>query len=121
VNDTPDEYTDDDRFDKPGIRGQWVVIAESESKTMAEFAVNGLKSYDIPAVLDSGAGFLGTAGMQLRSLSDGKLATFKILTPVEYAEEAREVVKVFLGDGSSSDDDFDDEYTDGDSGDDEED
>ncbi|NMC42667.1 MAG: hypothetical protein GYA46_02000, partial [candidate division Zixibacteria bacterium] len=30
---------------------QWVVVGETESRTLAEFAVDGLKSYEIPAVL----------------------------------------------------------------------
>lgn len=99
-----------DRFDdngpeeptgEVGGRARWIVVAEVTNRTMAEFAVNGLKSYDIPAVLDAGAGFLGTAGLELRSIYTGKLDTFKVKVPEEYEEEAAEVVKLFLGDKGS--------------------
>jgi hypothetical protein len=78
------------------IRSTWVAIAEVDNRTLAEFAVNGLKSYDIPAVLDSRAGFLGAAGMQLRSFHSGKTDMFRILVPPDREEEASEVVKIFL-------------------------
>lgn len=83
--------------DKVGVRSSWVVIAEVENRTLGEFAVNGLKSYDIPAVLDLRPGYLGTAGLQLRSMRTGKLETFKVMVPPEYQEEAAEVVKLFVG------------------------
>lgn len=82
-----------------GVRSQWEVIAEVESRTLAEFAVNGLKSYEIPAVIDSRAGFLGAAGLKLRSLKDGKVLKFKVLVPIEFKDEAVEVVKIFVGGG----------------------
>lgn len=91
------------------VRAKWVVVAETVNRTLAEFAVNGLKSYDIPAALDARAGFLGSVGLKLRSFKDGKLQTFKILSPAEFAEEAAEVVKIFLGD--SDDPGKDREYT----------
>jgi hypothetical protein len=79
------------------IRPNWVMVGEAPNRTIAEFAVNGLQSYDIPAIIDSRPGFLGTAGMQLRSLRTGKVDMFRILVPAEYEEEAKEVVKIFLG------------------------
>jgi hypothetical protein len=88
---------DNELPDDVGIRADWVEIAETASRTIAEFAVNGLKSYDIPAVIDAKAGFLGAAGLQLRSMRTGKLDMFRILVPAEYREEATEVVKIFLG------------------------
>jgi hypothetical protein len=87
--------------DEVGIRSNWVVIAEESNRTVAEFAINGLKSYDIPAVLDSRSGFLGTAGLTLRSMRTGKVDTFKIMVPPDVAEEAAEVVKIFLGDSDA--------------------
>lgn len=92
------------------VRPNWVAVGEVPNRTLAEFAVNGLKSYDIPAIIDSRPGFLGTAGMQLRSLRTGKVDMFRILVPAEYEEEAKEVVKIFLGGGESdSPDDADSE------------
>lgn len=83
------------------IRPNWVAVGEAPNRTIAEFAVNGLKSYDIPAIIDSRPGFLGTAGMELRSLRTGKVDMFRILVPAEYEEEAKDVVKIFLGDDES--------------------
>lgn len=83
-------------------RSNWVAVGEAPNRTVAEFAVNGLKSYDIPAIIDSRPGFLGTAGMQLRSLRTGKVDMFRIMVPAEYEEEAKDVVKMFLG-GDESD------------------
>lgn len=82
-----------------GKRSQWEIVAEVDNRTLAEFAINGLKSYEIPAVIDSQAGFLGAAGLKLRSLKDGKVLKFKILVPVEFKDEAAEVVKIFVGGG----------------------
>ncbi len=79
------------------IRGNWVAIAETANRTIAEFAVNGLKSYDIPAVIDAKPGFLGTAGLQLRSMRTGKVDMFRIMVPAEFKEEAADIVKIFLG------------------------
>ncbi len=97
-----DERNDSDRLSEGAhVRSNWVEIGEAPNRTIAEFAVNGLKSYDIPAIIDSRPGFLGTAGMQLRSLRTGKVDMFRILVPAEYEEEAKEVVKMFLGGGDS--------------------
>jgi hypothetical protein len=101
----------DDSFDqseKPhqdavGIRANWKVIAEVDNRTLAEFAMNGLQSYEIPAVLDARPGFLGTAGLKMRSIRTGKMDTFRILVPPEFEEEAAELIKLFLGGGPEGD------------------
>jgi hypothetical protein len=99
----PNDHNDHTRLPEGAhIRSNWVAVGEAPNRTVAEFAVNGLKSYDIPAIIDSRPGFLGTAGMQLRSLRTGKVDMFRILVPAEYEEEAKEVVKIFLG-GDDSD------------------
>jgi hypothetical protein len=108
-----DRNDEEQHSDDVGIRAHWVVVAETESRTMAEFAINGLKSYDIPAVLDARPGILGTAGMRMRSLKTGKMVTFKIMVPPDYAEEAAEAVKIFLGNGRDEKEDV----TENDSGD----
>ncbi len=96
------DRNDSDRLPEGArVRPNWVAVGEAPNRTIAEFAVNGLKSYDIPAIIDSRPGFLGTAGMRLRSLRTGKVDMFRILVPAEYEEEAKEVVKIFLGDGES--------------------
>jgi hypothetical protein len=97
-----DDRNDSDRLPEGAhVRPNWVEVGEAPNRTIADFAVNGLKSYDIPAILDSRPGFLGTAGMELRSLRTGKVDMFRILVPAEYEEEAKEVVKIFLGGGES--------------------
>jgi len=100
------DHNENGKARSASVRSNWVVIAEEASRIIAEFAINGLKSYDIPAVLDAKPGFLGTAGMQLRSLKTGKLDKFKIMVPAERAEEASEIVKIFLGSGQQTDDDL---------------
>jgi len=107
-----DRNDDEQLPDDVRVRTSWVVVAEAANRTIAEFAVNGLKSYDIPAVIDAKAGFLGTAGMQLRSMRTGKVDMFRILVPAEFREEAADIVKMFLGGGEpnpSDDADGDDE------------
>ncbi len=106
------DYEDKDRFSEGvEIRSHWKVVGETESRTLAEFAVNGLKSYEIPAVIDARPGVLGTAGLVMRSLRTGKPEEFRVLVPPEYEEEALEVVKIFLGgnegDSESESEDFD--------------
>lgn len=93
--------------DEPPAETRWVVVGEAETRTLAEFAVDGLKSYEIPAVLDASPGVLGTAGLPMRSIRDGHLHldTFKIMVPEEFAEEAAGLVTMFLGGGEGSSDD----------------
>ncbi|MFH1701669.1 MAG: hypothetical protein ABIE07_13910 [Candidatus Zixiibacteriota bacterium] len=83
-------------YENSEIRTNWVVVAEAPDRMTAEFAVNGLKSYDIPAVLDTKPGVFGSAGLPLRSLYSGKVEMFKIMVPGEYEAEASELVKIFL-------------------------
>lgn len=98
----------EDDFNEPiNIRSNWVVAGETTSRIIAEFAVNGLKSYDIPAVLDARPGVLGSSGMLLRSLQTGRLDKFKILVPAEHEEEAKELIGQFIGEenpGNSEED-----------------
>jgi len=107
--DDPIQNNDEERPRDVGIRAEWVAVAEVENRTVAEFALNGLKSYDIPAVLDARPGILGTAGLKLRSIRTGKVDMFRIMVPMEYQEEAAEIVKIFLG-GGENDIDALDEY-----------
>jgi hypothetical protein len=95
-----------DNNESLNMRPNWVVVGESTSRIIAEFAVNGLKSYDIPAVLDSRPGILGTSGMIMPSLRSGKLEKFKILVPAEYEEEAKELVVQFLSGNNKTDPDY---------------
>ena len=97
------DFDDKDRFSEGvDIRSHWKVVGETESRTLAEFAMNGLKSYEIPAVIDARPGVLGSAGLVMRSLSTGKPELFRILVPPEYEEEASEIIKIFLGGNEDS-------------------
>ena len=92
------DHNDDEQLPEDvGVRSGWVIVAEVPNRTLAEFAVNGLKSYEIPAVIDARPGALGTAGMLFRSLRTGRLDTFRIMVPAEFQEEAEEVIGLFLG------------------------
>ncbi len=97
--------TDFDEKDrkKPRVetRTHWVVVAEVGSRMMAEFAVNGLKAHDIPAILDARAGFLGSAGLNLQAFVSGNPEDNKVLVPAEFEREAREIVAMFLGNDDS--------------------
>ncbi len=110
-----DQRRDDIDRESPDDTGRtptrWVAVAETTNRTLAEFAVNGLKSYEIPAVLDTRPGFLGTAGLKMRSLRTGKLDAFRIMVPEEYREEAAEAVTIFLGEDDTGEakDDLEDE------------
>ena len=55
---------------------------------------------------------MGAAGLAMRSLSDGKVAAFRILVPAPFAEEAAEAIKIFLsesGDDHVADSENDEE------------
>jgi hypothetical protein len=95
--DSNEHNNNGDLPEEVGVHSHWIVIGETESRTVAEFAINGLKAYEIPAVLDSRAGALGSAGLSMRSLRTGKLETFRILVPPEFAEEGSEVINIFIG------------------------
>jgi hypothetical protein len=99
-----DSKGDNEKKPHVELRTQWVVIAQLASRMMAEFVVNGLKAHDIPAVLDSRAGFLGTAGLSLQAFVSGNAEDHKVLVPAQFEEEAREVVEMFLGDEEAKDD-----------------
>lgn len=92
-----DDFDDDLDDDEELGDSLWISVGEAVNRTIADFAINGLKSYDIPAVLDNRPGVLGAAGLAMRSITDGALETYRILVPEEYADEAREVIKLFLG------------------------
>jgi len=102
------EMNKDESNESFKVRPNWVVVGESTSRIIAEFAVNGLKSYDIPAILDARPGILGTSGMVMRSLRSGKLEKFKVLVPAEYEEDAKELIIQFLGKESDSEPDDND-------------
>lgn len=99
-----DNRDDDRQSGEFGIRAKWVVVGQTSNRIVAEFAINGLKSYEIPAVLQSKGGFFGSSGLPLRSLRTGKLDQFEIMVPAESEEEAKDLIGLFLSEGSSDDD-----------------
>ncbi len=109
----PDDGQQDDQANA-GTTTVWVAVGETDNRTLAEFAINGLRSYEVPAVLDSRPGVLGTAGLPMRSIRDGHLVTFRIMVPEEFAAEAAELVKVFLGGGEPSAEELSDDEEEGD-------
>ncbi len=95
--------TGPEKKQKVGERTHWVIVAETTSRTEADFAVNGLQSHDIPVVLDSAAGVFGNAGLALTSIYSGQTDSFKVKVPAEFEEEAIEIVKMFVGGGNEDD------------------
>ena len=104
----PEQHNNEHESENIGQRVHWVIVGEATNGIEAEFAINGLKSYDIPAKLDNRPGVLGSAGLAMRSIFTGQLDKFKILVPGEFEVEARELVKMFLGDKSDSKSEDDD-------------
>lgn len=102
-----DEKNNSGIDESPGEKSLWVVVAETTNRTEADFAINGLKSYDIPAVLDATPGVFGSAGLPMQSIYKAKTETFKIMVPAEFEEEASDLVNMFLSD-SGADEDKDD-------------
>jgi hypothetical protein len=78
-------------------RSEWVIIGEVEDKLTVDFAKETLAAYDIPAVIVSRSGFFGQVGLTLTGFYSGRKALFEVSVPIEYAEEASEVLYMTLG------------------------
>ena len=70
----------------------WVVVGCINDKISADFALETLRSFEIPAILISRAGFFGNAGLPLHPFYDPKAAMFEISVPFDRCEEAIEIL-----------------------------
>ncbi len=75
-----------------GTANTWVVVGCINDKISADFALETLRSFDIPAILISRAGFFGSAGLLLHPFYDPKAAMFEISVPFDRCEEAVEIL-----------------------------
>jgi len=81
-----------------GIEKQgWVMIGKIMDKTSSDYAVETLKSYEIPAAVISESGFFGQAGLNLPSLTGKGLGQFRVYVPEDKREEAESILDMILG------------------------
>ena len=75
----------------------WVIVGRIMDKTSADYAIESLESYQIPAVVFSESGFFGQAGLKLPSVTGKGLGQFQIKVPDSYIEEAVGILDMILG------------------------
>jgi hypothetical protein len=73
------------------------MLGTIEDKLSADFARETLTSYEIPAVVISRSGFFGNIGLPLRNFYTGELGLWELSVPIEYADDARDIVQMILG------------------------
>lgn len=76
----------------------WTVLGYIEDKMSADFAVETLKTYGIPAVVISKSGFFGEVGLTLNPFYSSKSAQFQISVPIDDVPEACDALDMTLGD-----------------------
>lgn len=76
----------------------WVALARLTSSQMAEMVLESLRQKDIPAVLNSGAGYFGVTGQMGLSSFLPAGGTFTLMVAKEFATDAAEETKIILGD-----------------------
>lgn len=76
----------------------WSVIGSIDDKISADFAIEALRTYDIPAVAISRSGFFGNAGLPLNPFYASRGAGFEISVPDSFHPEAMEILKMIAGD-----------------------
>ncbi len=76
---------------------EWIMIAKIFDKTSADYAQETLKSYGIPSVIFSESGFFGQVGLNLPSVSGKGYGKFQIHVPVQFREEAEDILDMILG------------------------
>ena len=80
----------------------WMIVGRVNDRISADFVLETLKSCNIPAVVISRSGFLGTAGLPLVPFHSNGGGQFEISVPAERFEEAEEIFRMTVG---SSDND----------------
>ncbi len=78
--------------------GAWAILGQAPDRMTADFIVETLRTYDIPAVVDSRSGFLGDTGLTaLSSVFSNPTGAYSVMVPVEKTEEALEIAKMVGG------------------------
>ena len=83
---------------KKEIESEWVSIGAIEDKISADYAEETLKSYEIPVVIISNSGFFGAAGLNLNPFHSNTSGLFNVKVLKSDIEEAKEILKMILGD-----------------------
>ena len=79
---------DDDDTDEEDLE-DWVTIGYATDKVTADYIIDSLQAYDIPATIINKSGFLGDIGIPLAaSPFGGGTGAYEIMTPAESIEEA---------------------------------
>lgn len=76
----------------------WIPLARIMSQQVAEMVLEALREKDIPAVIESGTGYFGTAGAMGPTLYAPIGGGYTIMVPAEYAAEADGEGETILGD-----------------------
>ena len=96
---TAEEWQEPESDDSPDESGSWIVIGYVPDKITADFVMDSLKSYDIPAALNSKSGFFGAIGMtSVESPFFGAGGAYEILTLDDHVEEASDIATMIAGD-----------------------
>ncbi len=75
----------------------WVIIGYIQDKLSSDFAIESLKTSEIPAVSISNSGFFGNIGLPLNSIFGPKEALFEISVPLSCKDEAIEILGITIG------------------------
>ena len=76
---------------------KWIMIGYIADKLSADFAIETLKSSEIPAVTLSKSGFFGNIGLTLYPIFESKQAMFELSVPFSCKDEAKEILDMTLG------------------------
>ncbi len=89
---------EDDPLEGEDKYKDWVAMARLTSSQMAEMVLDSLRQKDIPAVLNSGAGYFGVTGQMGLSSFRPVGGAYTLMVPNEHTADAIEEVKIILGD-----------------------
>ncbi len=99
MTDSENSWVESDSSDDIPKDATWVVIGFVSDRVTADFVIESLRSYEIPAVLNSKSGFFGTIGMtSLEMPFSGGSGAYEILTVTEKVEEASDIAGMVAGD-----------------------
>lgn len=95
------DQNDDERSpdqNESGDHEEWIVLGQAPDRMTADFIIETLRSYDIPAVVDSKSGFLGDTGLTaLSSVFSSPTGAYAVMVPVSKAEEALGIAEMVGG------------------------
>lgn len=84
---------------------EWIRVGMIEDKISADYALETLRSYQIPSVVISKSGFFGAAGLPLTPFYKPQAGFFEVMVPAEYRDEATDILDMILGSNWYKEDD----------------